>query len=42
MDNIKDKCIEYLSFLEESGVLTYQQEEEIEISIMNLEDKKDE
>ena len=40
--NIKDKCIESLSFLEESGVLTYDQQENIEISIMNLEDFKDE
>jgi len=37
MDNIKDKCIEYLSFLEESGVLTNEQQKEIECSIMNLE-----
>lgn len=36
--NLKDKCINALSFLEEAGVLTDNQQIEIELSIMNLED----
>jgi len=33
----KDGCINALSFLEQSGVLTQEQQQEIECSIMNLE-----
>ena len=35
--NLKDGCINALCFLEEAGVLTNQQQQEIECSIMNLE-----
>lgn len=36
-DNLRDKCIDALNFLDDAGVLSYEQQEEIEISIMNLE-----
>jgi uncharacterized protein Smg (DUF494 family) len=35
-NNLKQKCIDALNFLDDAGVLTYEQQEEIEISIMNL------
>ena len=35
--DIQDKCIDSLNFLEQSGVLTQEQQQEIECSIMNLE-----
>jgi len=35
--NLKDGCINALSFLEQSGVLTQEQQQEIECLIMNLE-----
>lgn len=40
--NLKDGCIDALSFLEKSGVLTNEQQQEIECSIMNLEDFENE
>ena len=40
MNNLKDKCIDALNFLDDAGVLTYEQQEEVEISIMNLEENK--
>ncbi len=39
--NLKDGCINALSFLENAGVLTQEQQEEIELSIMNLIDEGD-
>ena len=42
MNNLKDKCIDALNFLDDAGVLSCYQQEEIEISIMNLESEKNE
>ena len=39
--NRKDSCITALSLLEDAGVLTNEQQQEIENSIMNLEDEED-
>jgi len=36
--NLRDGCINALDFLEKAGVLTFEEQENIEIKIMNLED----